>query len=246
MSKLRHIYGFHAVIAQISENAASINQIYFDQSRRDIRMQNLLQLADRHRIKIIASNDSYLNELAQTHRHQGLVALCAPVQLAKTMLEVLDSISDVALLLVLDGITDPHNLGACLRVANAAGVHAVIAPRDKSAPINATVEKVASGAVQTTPYVLVTNLARTLRELKEAGIWIVGTAEEGTSSIYQTDFKSATALVMGAEGNGLRRLTKENCDFLVHIPMMGKVESLNVSVASGVCLYEAIRQRQTE
>ena len=149
-----------------------------------------------------------------------------------------------ALLLVLDGVTDPHNLGACLRVADGAGAHAVIAPKDHAVGINATVAKVASGAAETVPYFMVTNLARTLGELKERQIWCLGLSDEATQSLYQADLKAATALVLGAEGAGLRQLTRKTCDALVSIPMLGAVESLNVSVASGICLYEAVRQRQ--
>ena len=146
-------------------------------------------------------------------------------------------------MLLLDGVTDPHNLGACLRVADGAGAHAVIAPKDRAVGLNATAAKVASGAAESVPYITVTNLARTMRELQERDIWLTGTTEDAESSIYEVDFTGGSALVMGSEGEGLRRLTRENCDRLVHLPMLGSVESLNVSVASGVCLYEARRQR---
>jgi 23S rRNA (guanosine2251-2'-O)-methyltransferase len=170
------------------------------------------------------------------------VIKAAPVSLARTLDELLDAVEGPPLLLVLDGITDPHNLGACLRVADGAGAHAVIAPKDRAVGLNATAAKVASGAAETMPYITVTNLARTLRELKERDIYVVGTSDDA-ETIYQADMKIGTALVMGSEGEGMRRLTRETCDYLVNIPMMGSVESLNVSVASGVCLYEARRQR---
>jgi 23S rRNA (guanosine2251-2'-O)-methyltransferase len=157
--------------------------------------------------------------------------------------EVLETIEGPPLLLVLDGVTDPHNLGACLRTADAAGVHAVIAPRDRSAGLSAVVRRVACGAAETLPYIMVTNLARTLRQLKDSGVWLVGTDETGEQGISDVDTKGPTAWVMGAEGDGMRRLTRESCDVLVRIPMMGSVESLNVSVATGVCLYETVRQR---
>jgi 23S rRNA (guanosine2251-2'-O)-methyltransferase len=166
-----------------------------------------------------------------------------PVEQARSLDDLLDGLDGVPLLLVLDGVTDPHNLGACLRVADGAGAHAVIAPRDRAVGVNATVAKVASGAAETVPYFMVTNLARTLNGLKERGIWIVGTAGEAGQTLYQADLTLPTALVLGAEGPGLRQLTRKTCDLLVRIPMAGAVESLNVSVASGVCLYEALRQR---
>jgi 23S rRNA (guanosine2251-2'-O)-methyltransferase len=163
--------------------------------------------------------------------------------LAQNLAELLDGINGSPLILVLDGVTDPHNLGACLRVADAAGAHAVIAPRDRAVGLNATAAKVASGAADTVPYITVTNLARALRELKDAGVWVVGTAGEATKSLYDTELDGPVALVMGAEGEGMRRLTRDTCDVVMQIPMAGTVESLNVSVASGVCLFEAVRQR---
>jgi 23S rRNA (guanosine2251-2'-O)-methyltransferase len=172
-----------------------------------------------------------------------VAARVEPVALAHSLDDLLDALTVPPLLLVLDGVTDPHNLGACLRVADGAGAHAVIAPKDHAAGINATVAKVASGAADTVPYFMVTNLARTLGELKERSIWIYGTAGEATQSLYQTDLRGPAALVLGAEGDGMRQLTRKTCDVLVHIPMQGAVESLNVSVASGVCLFEATRQR---
>jgi len=181
--------------------------------------------------------------LAGHDRHQGLVALADKMTVARTLPELVDGIEGPALLLVLDGVTDPHNLGACLRVADGAGVHGVVVPKDRSAHVNATVTKVASGAAEVVPLIPVTNLARSMKELKEMGITLIGTDEDAELSIYDLDLTGPIGIVMGAEGDGMRRLTRENCDQLVRIPMQGVVESLNVSVASGVCLFEAVRQR---
>jgi 23S rRNA (guanosine2251-2'-O)-methyltransferase len=185
-----------------------------------------------------------LRQLAGHDRHQGVVAFAEPASLARNVAELLDSLGDKKpLLLILDGVTDPHNLGACLRVADGAGADAIIVPKDRSAQLNTTVSKVASGAAETMPFVAVTNLARSMRELQEAGVWLIGTSDDAEKTLYEVDLTGPVAIVMGAEGEGMRRLTKETCDELVSIPMFGGVESLNVSVASGVCLYEAARQR---
>jgi 23S rRNA (guanosine2251-2'-O)-methyltransferase len=182
-----------------------------------------------------------------SHGHQGVVARVDTLVMVKSLDELLEQLEaagiEQPLLLVLDGVTDPHNLGACLRVADGAGAHAVIAPKDHAAGISAIVSKVASGAAETMPYFMVTNLARTLGELKERNIWCIGTSDDATKTIYDVDLKGPVALVLGAEGEGMRQLTRKTCDDLVSIPMRGAVESLNVSVASGVCLYEALRQR---
>jgi 23S rRNA (guanosine2251-2'-O)-methyltransferase len=172
-----------------------------------------------------------------------VVANASTLALARTLDELLDAVEGPPLLLMLDGITDPHNLGACLRVADGAGAHAVIAPKDRAVGLNATAAKVASGAAESIPYITVTNLARTMRELQERDIWITGTTEEADKTLYEADFTGGVVIVMGSEGEGMRRLTRENCDLLVSVPMFGAVESLNVSVASGICLYEARRQR---
>lgn len=237
------IFGFHAVIARLRHEASSIDEIYYDESRNDKRMMNFLSQAKSANVRLIKANAERLFHLAGSDRHQGVVARAQTLSLAKTVDELLDAINEPPLLLILDGVTDPHNLGACLRVADSVGAHAIIAPKDKSVGINATVSKVASGAAETLPYITVTNLARTIRELKEQNIWVYGTSDQATKTIYETDFTSGVALVMGAEGQGLRRLTQETCDELISIPMFGHVESLNVSVASGICLYEARRQR---
>ena len=241
--KNKTLFGFHAVTARLRHEAQSVEEIYVDSSRADRRMQDLLQVARTAGVRIIQADDQRLNNMVGTRRHQGVVAMAAPLSLARNLDELLDAIEGPPLLLVLDGITDPHNLGACLRVADGAGAHAVIAPKDRSVGLNATAAKVASGAADTVPYITVTNLARTMREMKERDIWLTGTTDDAEKSLYEADFKGGVALVMGSEGEGMRRLTRETCDVLVSIPMFGAVESLNVSVASGICLYEARRQR---
>jgi 23S rRNA (guanosine2251-2'-O)-methyltransferase len=241
--KSKLIFGFHAVTARIRHEASSVEEVYVDASRHDRRMGELLRAAKAANVRIIQADDQRLDAMVGTRRHQGVVASAGELSLARNLDELLDAIEGPPLLLLLDGVTDPHNLGACLRVADGAGAHAVIAPKDRAVGLNATAAKVASGAAETMPYITVTNLARTMRELQERDIWLTGTAEDAESSIYDVDFKGGSAIVMGSEGEGLRRLTRENCDRLVHLPMMGSVESLNVSVASGVCLYEARRQR---
>ena len=243
MSAPKVLFGFHAVGVRLKTAPASIVEVYVDATRRDARMKQFLSRAAEAGVRVIEADAPRLARLAGGVGHQGVVARVQAIEGVRTLDELLDDLTEPALLLVLDGVTDPHNLGACLRVADGAGAHAVIAPKDHACGINATVAKVASGAAETVPYFMVTNLARTLNELKERGIWIVGTAGEAEQSLYAADLKAPTALVLGAEGPGLRQLTRKTCDALVRIPMQGAVESLNVSVASGVCLYEARRQR---
>ena len=206
-------------------------------------MGDLLRAAKAANLRIIQADDQRLDAMVGTRRHQGVVARAGELSLARNLSELLDAIQGPPLLLLLDGVTDPHNLGACLRVADGAGAHAVIAPKDRAVGLNATASKVASGAADTMPYITVTNLARAMRELQEHDIWLTGTTEDAEQTLYDIDYTGGTAFVMGSEGEGLRRLTRENCDRLVSLPMQGSVESLNVSVASGVCLYEARRQR---
>lgn len=237
------LFGFHAVGVRIKTSPASVIEVYFDPTRRDARMRQFLERAKEAGVRLIEADGLRLSKLAGSHGHQGVAARVEPVAQARSLDDLLDQIQEPPLLLVLDGITDPHNLGACLRVADGAGAHAVIAPKDHAAGINATVAKVASGAAETMPYFMVTNLARTLQELQERNIWCVGTSDDADKTIYQVDLKAPVALVLGAEGQGMRQLTRKRCDELVQIPMRGAVESLNVSVASGVCLYEALRQR---
>ncbi|HWK62229.1 MAG TPA: 23S rRNA (guanosine(2251)-2'-O)-methyltransferase RlmB [Eoetvoesiella sp.] len=238
--------GFHAVTARLRHAPSSIKELYFEASRRDKRMQSLIDLAQAANVRTHPVPADRLDGLARGTRHQGVVALADENQLAVDIDEVLDMLEDkgqTPLLLILDGVTDPHNLGACLRTADAAGVHAVIAPRDRAVGLNSTVQRVACGAAETVPYIMVTNLARSMRQLKERDVWLVGTDDQASGTMYSVDARRPMAWVMGAEGEGMRRLTRETCDELVNIPMTGSVESLNVSVASAVCLYESVRQR---
>ncbi|MBP7564905.1 MAG: 23S rRNA (guanosine(2251)-2'-O)-methyltransferase RlmB [Burkholderiaceae bacterium] len=240
------IFGFHAVGVRLKTAPASVIEVLFDASRRDARMRQFMARAQEAGVRLIEADGMRLSKLAGSHGHQGVVARVNKLEQVRSLDDLLDQLEAdgaVPLLLVLDGVTDPHNLGACLRVADGAGAHAVIAPKDHAAGINATVAKVASGAAETMPYFMVTNLARTLGELKERNIWCVGTSDDAPGTLYQSDLRRPTALVLGAEGAGMRQLTRKTCDELVSIPMKGGVESLNVSVASGVCLYEALRQR---
>ena len=237
------LFGFHAVTVRLKTAPASITEIHVDATRRDARMRQFVERAQAAGAKLVDSDDQRLIRLAGSPRHQGVVARVTALAQQHSLDDALDAVSGPPLLLVLDGVTDPHNLGACLRVADGAGVHAVVAPKDHAVGLNATVAKVASGAAETVAYLMVTNLARTLGELKERDILIVGTAEDAEKTIYDVDLSGAVALVLGAEGAGLRALTRKTCDVLVRIPMAGAVESLNVSVAAGVCLFEARRQR---
>ncbi len=239
----RLIHGFHTVTAKLRHDAAGVREIFVAAGRQDSRARDLVQLAERCGVRVVSVDAARLDGMARGERHQGVVARARAQQLHVTLDDVLDGLQEPALLLVLDGVTDPHNLGACLRVADAAGTHAVIAPKDRACGLNATAIKVASGAADTVPYIVVTNLARSLREIKERGIWTIGAAGEATKDLYAVEQKGATAWVLGAEGEGLRRLTRDTCDELAKIPMFGAVESLNVSVASGICLFEARRQR---
>ncbi len=254
MSSQKVLFGFHAVGVRLKTAPKSIVEIYFDPNRRDARMRQFLEKANEAGARLIEADGVRLARLCGGHGHQGVAARVQELAQVKSLDELLEQLEAAQallplakrvapLILVLDGVTDPHNLGACLRVADGAGVNAVIAPKDHAAGINATVAKVASGAAETVPYFMVTNLARTLNELKERNIWIIGASDQATKTLYQADLRGPVALVLGAEGDGLRALTAKTCDELVSIPMHGAVESLNVSVASGVCLYEAVRQR---
>jgi 23S rRNA (guanosine2251-2'-O)-methyltransferase len=243
MAKLIIIFGFHAVTSRLRSAPASVQELFVENSRTDRRAQDLIALAESLNIRVMLVDTKRLDGMTGFGRHQGVVAGVEPVQLAAHIDDLLENLTVPPFLLLLDGVTDPHNLGACLRVADAAGVHAVIAPKDRAVGLNATVAKVASGAAETVPYITVTNLARTMRDLKEQNIWLVGTDDEATQSLYSAKLSGPLGFVLGAEGEGMRRLTRETCDALVSIPMHGTVESLNVSVASGVCLFEAARQR---
>ena len=239
------IYGFHAVVSRIRQNPRGVIEIYLYRERNDPRARELLQLAEAQGVRVIFAERQRLDGMAGHDKHQGVVAKVEAAQQYHDVFDVLEGLSEPALLLVLDGVQDPHNLGACLRVADAMGAHAVVVPKDRAAGLNATVRKVACGAAETVPFVTVTNLARSLREIKEAGVWVVGAAGEAQGDLFSAKLDGPTAWVMGAEGEGLRRLTRETCDLLVRIPMFGSVESLNVSVASGICLYETRRQRNS-
>ena len=252
MSDARILFGFHAVLSRMRQHATSIEEILIDRDRIDARIKDLLKMAEASNVRTMQVDRNRLDGLAGMNgRHQGVIARVVDTPIPyKDIHDILESdLTEPPFFLVLDGVEDPHNLGACLRVADAMGVHAVIAPKDRAVGLNATVRKVASGAAETVPFIAVTNLARTLRDLKEAGVFVVGTAMEAAkgmdapTSLLETKLDGPIALVLGAEGDGIRRLTAETCDALVTIPMFGSVESLNVSVASGICLYEVRRQR---
>ena len=243
MSTRNTLFGFHAVGVRLKTAPASVSEVQVDPARRDQRMRQLVERAEAAAVRVVEADDARLTQLAGTPRHQGVVARVTPLPQTHSLDDLLDAVEGPPLVLALDGVTDPHNLGACLRVADGAGVHAVLAPKDHAVGLNATVAKVASGAAETVPYLMVTNLARSLNELKERDIRIVGTSDDAPITLYEADLKGPLALVLGAEGKGMRQLTRKTCDLLVRIPMLGAVESLNVSVAAGVCLYEARRQR---
>ncbi len=237
------LFGFHAVGVRLKTAPASVSEVHVDAARRDQRMRQLVDRAAAAKVRVVESDDARLTQLCGVPRHQGVVAMVTPLAPTHSLDDLLDAVEGPPLLLVLDGVTDPHNLGACLRVADGAGVHAVIAPKDHAVGLNATVAKVASGAAETVPYLMVTNLARTLNELKERDIRVVGASDDAPLTLYEAGLSGPLALVLGAEGKGMRQLTRKTCDQLVRIPMRGAVESLNVSVAAGVCLFEARRQR---
>ena len=240
---MKTLAGFHAVRGRLKQKADSVREIYVDAQRSDARMKDLRTLADKLGVRLMAVDAKRLDGMSGGARHQGVVAMADEMRMPQFIEDVLEGLEEPALLLLLDGVQDPHNLGACLRVADGAGAHAVIAPKDRSCGLTTAAIKVASGAAETVPYVVVTNLARTMRELKERSIWMVGTADDAPRTLWEAKLDGALGLVLGAEGEGLRRLTRDSCDHLVSIPMMGSVESLNVSVASGVCLFEARRRR---
>ncbi len=243
MKPARVVFGFHAITVLLRQRPGAILELHSDTERVDARMRDLLKLAEQKQVRVMATTGDRLDGLSGHARHQGVVARVADAPRSHSLDDTLDAVTGSPLLLVLDGIQDPHNLGACLRVADAAGVTAVVAPKDRAVGLTATASKVASGAADTVPYFQVTNLARTMRELKERDIWIVGTDEGAKDDLFTADFPESVAWVLGAEGEGMRRLTREHCDFLVRIPMQGVVESLNVSVAAGIVLFESVRRR---
>lgn len=247
-TSMQYTFGIHAVLSMLENNPDAISIIYVQKDRRDKKILALLKIAQTNpAIEIRDEKRSVLDTLVGGENHQGIVAVRQSIRIYGEN-DIADLLNAIAvgppLLLVLDGVQDPHNLGACFRSAEAAGVHAIIVPKDKSVGMTATVIKVASGAVETIPFIQVTNLARAIERLKTAGIWIYGADSLAESTIYDHDFAGPIALVLGAEGTGLRRLTKEMCDHLMKIPMQGRVGSLNVSVAAGICLFETVRQRK--
>ena len=239
----RLVYGFHALSARLRQRPDSIHELYVVASRDDPRMRALLDLAGEKGVRIMEMSTERLERLLPGVRHQGVGAQVDAQDRALDLEDVLDAIEGDPLVLLLDGVTDPHNLGACLRSADAMGVHAVVAPKDRAVGMTPVVEKVASGAAETVPYIMVTNLARTIDTLKDRGLFLAGLAGEADKRIQDATLGGPLGLVLGAEGAGLRRLTRERCDVLVKVPMTGSVESLNVSVTAGICLYEAMRQR---
>ncbi len=243
MSGKRVLAGFHAVTARLRHAPESIEALYVDAGRRDGRMQQLLERAGSAGVRVTAADADRLHRLAGGSMHQGVVAVCGEPSPARSLDDILAAVGADTLLLLLDGVTDPRNLGACMRTAEAAGVQALIVPRDRSASLTPVVATAAAGAAETLPLIPVTNLARAMDEIRDAGVWIVGAAGQAERTLYEVDLTGPIAWALGAEGAGLRRLTREKCDWLARIPLLGATESLNVSVACGVCLFETLRQR---
>jgi 23S rRNA (guanosine2251-2'-O)-methyltransferase len=235
------IHGFHAVAARLKRGGDGVTDLYIASGRDDARVQDLVRLAEQAGVRPHFVDVARIDKLCPQRRHQGVVMLAEAASVGVDLEDLLDRIEQPFLLL-LDGVTDPRNLGACLRVADGAGVHAVIAPKDHACPLTEVAVQTASGAADTVPYLMVTNLARTIEDLQERNIWVIGTADEAPKTLYEEKLPSSVAWVLGAEGKGLRRLTRQRCDALVHIPMAGSVASLNVSVAAGVVLFETVRQ----
>lgn len=240
----RLLFGFHPVVARLRHQPDSVREIYVHAGRHDPRLRDLTVLAQERGIRVHPVDEKRLQGLGGTARHQGVIARVDEIARPVDVQDLLQALREPAFLLLLDGVTDPHNLGACMRVAEAMGVQAVLVPKDRSVGLTPTVAKVASGAAETLPLIPVTNLARTLDELKEADVRVLGAAEEGEETLLGVRLAGPVAWVLGAEGQGLRRLTRERCDALVRIPMFGQVDSLNVSVAAALCLYETRRQRE--
>jgi 23S rRNA (guanosine2251-2'-O)-methyltransferase len=236
------VFGFHAVTSRLRLGAHGVTELYVDAGRDDGRMRDLLAAAARAGVEARRVDGSRLDRLCPNRRHQGVVAMVAAGPPALGFDDLMDAIEGPPLLLLLDGVTDPRNLGACLRVADGAGAHAVIAPKDHACPLNDAAIQTASGAADSVPYVMVTNLARTIDDLQERGVTVIGAADGAEATLYRAEVPAAVAWVLGAEGVGLRRLTRERCDLLVSIPMAGRVSSLNVSVAAGIVLYETVRR----
>lgn len=237
------IYGFHAVVARLRNHSASVEELYVDAERKDPRIRDVLETAKQLGLKVVTLDGHRLERMAGGGRHQGIAAKVTMLAAPRHIDEVLENLTGSLLLLVLDGVQDPHNLGACLRIADAMGANALIAPKDRAVGLTAVVSKVACGAAETVPYLTVTNLARTMRELKDYGVRIIGTDDSAGRDIMSVEAKDSVAWVLGSEGSGMRRLTREHCDELVRIPMYGTVASMNVAVTAGICLYETRRQR---
>ncbi|MCC7486113.1 MAG: 23S rRNA (guanosine(2251)-2'-O)-methyltransferase RlmB [Burkholderiales bacterium] len=244
MSEAHILYGFHAVLGRLRQGPAGVREIWLDRARNDARARELARIAGERGVRLVLVESARLDGMTRHAPHQGVLARVDSRAPLRDLESVLEGLPEAPLLLVLDGVTDPHNLGACLRVADALRAHAVIAPKDRAAGINPTVAKVASGAVDTVPFLPVTNLARAMRELKERGIWLMGADEAADADIYSLRLDGPVAWVLGAEGEGMRRLTRESCDELARIPMLGSVTSLNVAVTAGICLAETRRQRE--
>jgi len=239
------IAGLHSVKTALKHSSSAVTEVWFDDKRHDRRMKEIQQQVKHLGVKAVYVSKKEIEAQMPDVNHQGVIALTQVPSSGngKQLIHFVEALDKPALLLILDGVTDPHNLGACLRSADGAGVDAVIAPKDRAVGLTPIACKVASGAAETMPFFQVTNLARCLKQLQEAGVWLVGTAGEAETSLFEVDLTGSLGLIMGAEGKGMRRLTRENCDQLIKLPMLGQVESLNVSVATGVCLYEAVRQR---
>ncbi|HEY6529625.1 MAG TPA: 23S rRNA (guanosine(2251)-2'-O)-methyltransferase RlmB [Cellvibrionaceae bacterium] len=246
MAKSEYIFGLHAVQSLLKTAPLRVEKLFVLRGRDDQRVQKILQMAQGQGIAWEWQTRKEMDARSAEGNHQGIIAVAKPGQLHdETFLyQLVEEAGEPILLLILDGVTDPHNLGACLRSADAVGVQAVIIPKDNSAGLTETARKVACGAADSVPLVSVTNLARCLQKLQELGVWLVGTCGDASETIYELKLTGNIALIMGAEGSGMRRLTREHCDYLAHIPMCGSVSSLNVSVATGVCLFEALRQRR--
>ncbi len=244
MAQHEWLYGLHSLDAVMAQEPERIIELFVLKGRTDERLNNIINLSRKMGVSIQFCNRKTLDDKVNGEQHQGVVAKARPGKVLDEhdLARILDK-SESPFILILDGVTDPHNLGACLRTADAAGVDAVVVPKDKSASLNPTVRKVACGAAEVIPLIQVTNLSRSIKTLQDSGVWVIGTAGEATQSLYECKLQGPIALVMGAEGKGMRRLTRENCDELVKLPMAGSVSSLNVSVATGVCLYEIVRQR---
>lgn len=247
MAQQEYLYGLHTIAAVLSTEPERILELMVAKDRKDERINEVVSAARKQGIAVQFCQRKTLDEKAKGEQHQGILARAKPARvLDESDLDKIVEQQQTPFLLILDGVTDPHNLGACLRNADAAGVHAVVVPKDNSATLTPVVRKVAVGAAETVPLIQITNLSRTLKHLQQAGVWVVGAAGEAEQLIYDCKMLGAIAIVMGAEGKGMRRLTRETCDELVKLPMAGSVSSLNVSVATGICLFEVVRQRSTQ